>query len=198
MVRPCIGEQPHQPTGARAPAAIQRLGGFAVQCPRSLADSGPIMVSAYSFSIVKGVRLFELQVGLRGAAVVSSSTRAAQALQRRRCGRAPQSRWFYWRLGRLAGWRRRSHWLRCGSGMSRCRCARSSYLAAPACLGAAAKRRGRIAVMRRGVARQLAALRWARADVAIMPWSRPGSWIIALALCSPPGRRTAGMCVLPS
>ena len=45
------------------------------------------------------------------------------------------------------------------------------YSAAPARSRAAARR----ALTRRAVARQLAALRWARADVAIMPWSRPGS-----------------------
>ena len=45
------------------------------------------------------------------------------------------------------------------------------YSAAPARSRAAARR----ALTRRAVARQLAALRWARADVAIMPWSRSGS-----------------------
>ena len=48
------------------------------------------------------------------------------------------------------------------------------YSAAPARSRAATKRLRRTAVTRRAVARQLAALRWARADVAIMPWSRPG------------------------
>ena len=48
--------------------------------------------------------------------------------------------------------------------------ARDFYSAAPARSRAAARR----ALTRRAVARQLAALRWARADVAIMPWSRAG------------------------
>src|SRR4051812_5127779 len=44
------------------------------------------------------------------------------------------------------------------------------YSAAPGRSRAAARR----ALTRHAVARQLAALRWARANVAIMPWSRPG------------------------
>ena len=121
-------------------------------------------VSGYALSESEGAPLLEPQVGL------------ARALQRRRWRGGLAVALVLLAVGPLGGVASAQSLVPSGSSRASSKAPLRAifYSAAPARSRAAAKRRHRRAVTRRAVARQLAALRWARADVAIMPWSRPG------------------------
>jgi hypothetical protein len=119
----------------------------------------------------EGAPLSELQVGLARADALSATT-AASASQRRRGGIGLAVAVVLLAVG-LPGGMASAHSVVSGASAraaSKAPLRAIFYSAAPVRSHAAAKR----ALSRRAVARQLAALRWARADVAIMPWSRPG------------------------
>jgi hypothetical protein len=131
-------------------------------------------VSAYAFVDRECAPLLDPQVGLARVAA-SLPARAADASPRRRWagGLAVALALLAGPLGGVASAQSRAPGAPVPA-VSKAPLRAIFYSAAPARSRAATKRLRRTAITRRAVARQLAALRWAHADVAIMPWSRPG------------------------